>query len=224
MIAAIALVLGCALLVVPAALLADSSGRTAHAAVRQEQTEKTTLPDTAGAAETELSLTKVEEQMQELASIVYTDEVKAEVNRLSKEDYARYVIQIKNVLMNPDFQALFEYDDVRDLAVTLIHNILEFSIDEPALVREILETMDVSPKAILVFFAVLNAGERRGGVTETIRSFLESDEGKVFMDILAEVVYDKENQKNFKIFLESIEDEVPSILNSINADVEVETE
>ncbi len=146
--------------------------------------------------------------MAEWANTTLPDEVRDEVMSMSNEELETYAIQIMSIINNPDFQALFEYEDVRDLTVMLMHNALEFAKEDPELTDEILETMGVDRKAILLFFALLDAQENHGDKTDKLLNFIASDTGEELMSSIYESLDDEQTQmllQSFSKLMESAE-------------------
>ncbi len=136
---------------------------------------------------------------------VLTDEMREEVMSMSFEELEMYAKQIAAVISNPDFQALFEYEDVRELIVMIIKNSLNFAQEDPDLTSEILETMGVDRGAVIVFFALLDAQQNQDGVTENVLNFVSSEQGAELMSIISESIDDEQTAAMADFFSQLIE-------------------
>ncbi len=109
-----------------------------------------------------------------------------ELQSLDPEELAEYVDLAVNVYKSPDFQELMAYDEVRDLAVTLIQNGLNLASDEPKLADMVLQTLGVDRRIIGVFFYLLEAGKERPEIVEEVGKLVHSEEAKQLMSLLIE--------------------------------------
>ena len=109
-----------------------------------------------------------------------------ELQSLDPEELAEYVDLAVNVYKSPDFQELMAYDEVRDLAVTLIQNGLDLASDEPKLADMVLQTLGVDRRIIGVFFYLLEAGKERPEIVEEVGKLVHSEEAKQLMSLLIE--------------------------------------
>ena len=105
---------------------------------------------------------------------------------LDPEELAEYVDLAVNVYKSPDFQELMAYDEVRDLAVTLIQNGLNLASDEPKLADMVLQTLGVDRRIIGVFFYLLEAGKEHPEIVEEVGKLVHSEEAKQLMSLLIE--------------------------------------
>ncbi len=144
--------------------------------------------------------------IEELVRDYYTETIQKEINKIPLKEIEKYAGQIKKLITNPDFQAIFSYEDVRELAVTLIHNALDFSSSDPNLAEKILETLGVDQKVILLFFTLLYANLEKNNIADSIRTFLDTEEGKELMSELNEMFNDSQVQIMIKDFLTTYEE------------------
>ncbi len=144
--------------------------------------------------------------IEELVRDYYTETIQKEINKIPLKEIKKYAGQIKKLITNPDFQVIFSYEDVRELAVTLVHNALDFSTSDPNLAEKILETLGVDQKVILLFFTLLYANLEKNNIADSIRTFLDTEEGKELMSELNEIFNDSQVQIMIKDFLIAYEE------------------
>lgn len=114
-----------------------------------------------------------------------SDDMKNELNSMSREDLLGYIKMIEAVIMNPDFNSLMQYQEVRDLIVTLAGNALDFAEEDPDLTEQILETMGVDRRAVLVFYTLLDARKNNPENVEQIKDFLTNEKSKeIFENVM----------------------------------------
>ena len=138
--------------------------------------------------ETETEGEDIVSDLQGIAGMVLTDDMLKELNGMSAEETEEYIEMLQKVLLNPDFQSLFEYEEVRDLAVTLVKNALQFSSDDPETTNKILETMGVDRRLIILFFAVLQGWQENKDVSNKALEFLATEQGRMLAKMMLESI------------------------------------
>ena len=138
--------------------------------------------------ETETEGEGIASDLNEIAGMVLTDDMLKELNGMSAEETEEYIEMLQKVLLNPDFQSLFEYEEVRDLAVTLVKNALQFSSDDPETTNKILETMGVDRRLIILFFAVLQGWQENKDVSNKALEFLATEQGRMLAKMMLESI------------------------------------
>ena len=138
--------------------------------------------------ETETEGEDMVSDLQGIAGMVLTDDMLKELNGMSAEETEEYIEMLQKVLLNPDFQSLFEYEEVRDLAVTLVKNALQFSSDDPETTNKILETMGVDRRLIILFFAVLQGWQENKDVSNKALEFLATEQGRMLAKMMLESI------------------------------------
>ncbi len=220
--------LSCILLAVPAA--ASSPGEDSIPASKSEtesmqdadaESEAGSMQDADAESETESlpdlvmetvseSIRGNEEKIKEMLNSLYTDKMREEVLSMSLTDITRAAEKIKNIISNPDFKSLFGYADVRELTAMLIHNALNFASDEPDLTKEILDTMGIDRKVVLIFFAMLDACKNHTHLTGDIWKYINSEDGKILIEDLSYELSQGSMGENLVELLDKIEELIAS--------------
>ena len=154
------------------------------------------------AGETETESGGIMSEAGDILGLVLPDEMMGELEAMPAEEIAEYIELIQAVLLNPEFQSLFEYEEVRDLAVTLVGNALRFASREPETTNKILETMGVDRRVIILFFALLKGMEENKEVPEKVVEFLTSKEGAALVDMMLTNI----DQETIEKAVESLDD------------------
>ena len=115
------------------------------------------------------------------------EDIQQTLQSLDAEEITEYAIMIERILKNPDFQSMMQYDEVRDLLVTLVHNALDMASEDPILTGKVLETMGVNRNMIIFFYAILEA-RSNSEVPEEIENFLLSDKGHELTKLISQTL------------------------------------
>lgn len=91
----------------------------------------------------------------------------------------KYLKAIRNVLDSEEFQRLISYEEVRDLAVTIVEYGAIFVRDEPDLSEKVLSELGIEPKYGKIILQAINATADAG--SELI-NYSNSEEGQILME------------------------------------------
>ena len=130
--------------------------------------------------------TMEETELESTPGLIISDPVKDAIASMSSEEFAENAQMIESLLRNPDVQELLKYEEVRDLAATLLRDAANFAVEDPDLTGKILETMGVNKNVIFVFYAVLQTIEANKEAKGDFQEFLDSEEGKKLINTLLE--------------------------------------
>ena len=135
------------------------AGMTVYAQEESELMTEPYAPDDSGYSTviaddpTMAAIVAVSQMGEDATSGVLTEEALNEIDSMSMEEMARYFEMAVKLMENPDVRSLFEYQEVRDLAVLLVHNALDLASEDPALTQKVMKTMGVDQTAIAVLLS-----------------------------------------------------------------------
>ena len=118
--------------------------------------------------------------------LLLPEDVRQTLNSLDPDEVTSYVIMIDRILKNPDFQSMLQYDEVRDLIVTLIHNGLNMAQEDPVMTYKILTTLGVDKRMIAIFFMILQERAGNPEATEFLSEFMRSENGAKLINRILE--------------------------------------
>ena len=183
-------ILSCLALVLPTAMPASArGGRSLVFASEQNEEPAAGANDTAGEIEDDLladlaSGITGETELDHTPGLIISGNVEELIASMSSDEIAEYAQMIESILRNPDFQSLLQYEEVRDLAVTLFGNALNFAVEDPGTTQKILETLGLNRGAILLLYEVLGTMEENKKTTDAIQAFLDTKEGQMLTQAL----------------------------------------
>ena len=120
--------------------------------------------------------------------LLLPEDVRQTLNSLDAEEITSYVIMIDRILKNPDFQSMMQYDEVRDLIVTLVHNGLNMAQEEPEMTTKILTTLGVDKRIIAIFFVILQERAGNPEAAEMLSEFMKSEEGAQMINQVLQIL------------------------------------
>ena len=154
--------------------------------------------------------------------LLLPEDVRQTLNSLDPEEITEYAIMIERILKNPDFQSMMQYDEVRDLLVTLVHNALDMATEEPEMTSKVLETLGVNRNLIIFFYAILEA-RANSELPDEIQQFLMSDKGHELMDLISKSIDPETLKQLMDVYQEAMS--TYGLVGAVNGNLpETETE
>ena len=120
---------------------------------------------------------------------LFTKEMEDTIASMSIEEIRENVETVTNLLSSPEVQDLFQYEEVRDLAETVLERGLELAVNEPEMTSKILETLGVSKEGVYLYLMLTQKG---GEAADLVSQFSESEEGKQILDKVQELASDEQ--------------------------------
>lgn len=141
-------------------------------------------------------LTEATEDMSETAAEsgtgdfeLFTKEMEDTIASMSIEEIRENVETVTNLLSSPEVQDLFQYEEVRDLAETVLERGLELAVNEPEMTSKILESLGVSKEGVYLYLMLTQKG---GEAADLVSQFSESEEGKQILEKVQELASDEQ--------------------------------
>ena len=176
------------------------AGMTVYAQEESELMTEPYAPDDSGYSTviaddpTMAAIVAVSQMGEDATSGVLTEEALNEIDSMSMEEMARYFEMAVKLMENPEVRSLFEYQEVRDLAVLLVHNALDLASEDPALTQKVMKTMGVDQTAIAVLLYLLKQRGENKELIERLTKYVTSDEANRVLDMLIQEYHEYQEQ------------------------------
>ena len=140
-------------------------------------------------------LTEAAEDMSEAAgeggsadSVFFSKEMEDAIASMSVEEIRESLDAVTGLLSSPEVRELLEYEEVRDLAETVLKRMLDLAVNEPELTSKVLETLGVSKEGVYLYLKLSQTG---GEAAEVVSRITESEEGRQVLDKAQELASDE---------------------------------